>query len=113
MRKRVSEEFLLMDDNARPHRARIITTFLEDNHNIQRIEWPAGSPDLNPTENIWAMLETRVRNRNPPVTNVLTLTAASQKEWNIIPQVVIRNTAISMQRRRLECINQSGASTHY
>ena len=111
-RNRVGDRFLLMDDNARPHRARIITTFLED-HNIQRMEWPAMSPDLNPIENIWAMLGTRVRNRNPAVTNVETLRVALQEEWNNIPQVLIRNTVVSMRRRCLECINLNGASTHY
>jgi transposase len=112
LRNRVGDRFVLMDDNARPHRARIITTFLEDN-NIQRIEWPAMSPDLNPIENIWAMLNTRLRNRIHAVTNVATLTAALQEEWNNIPQMVIRNTVVSMRRRCLECVNLNGAFTHY
>ena len=43
--------FILMDDNARPHRAMIIATVLMANH-IERMEWPAISPDLNPIENI-------------------------------------------------------------
>ena len=33
----VGQNFLLMDDNARPHRARIIDTFL-DNEGIDRME---------------------------------------------------------------------------
>ena len=112
MRNRLGDRFLLMDDNARPHRARIITTFLEDNQ-IQRLDWPSMSPDLNPIENIWGMLGTRVRNHNPPVTNVQTLTAALQEEWDSIEQAVIRNTVVSMRRRCTECVNNDGASTHY
>ena len=112
LRNRVGDRFVLMDDNARPHRARIITTFLEDN-NIQRMEWPAMSPDLNPIENIWGILTTMIRNRNPAITNVATLTAALQEEWNNIPQEVIRNTVVSMRSRCLQCVNLNGAFTHY
>ena len=45
----VSENFILMDDNARAHRARITDQYLEQ-ATIVRMEWPARSPDLNPIE---------------------------------------------------------------
>ena len=104
--------FILMHDNARPHRARIITTFLQD-HQIDCMEWPAMSPDLNPIENIWAILGTRVRNHDPPISTVPELTRALQREWTNIDQVVIRNTVLTMRRRCIEWIGVSGASMHY
>ncbi|UYV74888.1 hypothetical protein LAZ67_12001690 [Cordylochernes scorpioides] len=45
----MGENFLLMDDNARPHRTGVVDTFLQ-NHAIARMNWPARSPDLNPIE---------------------------------------------------------------
>ena len=48
----VGENFILMDDNARAHRARIIDQYLEQ-ATIVRMEWPARSPDLNPIEHAW------------------------------------------------------------
>ena len=38
---------MFMDDNARPHRARIVQHFLQQEA-VQTIPWPAMSPDMNP-----------------------------------------------------------------
>jgi len=38
---------ILQDDNTRPHRARVITDYLQ-NVGVERLEWPAKSPDLKP-----------------------------------------------------------------
>ncbi|GFW31525.1 transposable element Tcb2 transposase [Trichonephila clavipes] len=43
----VGPDFIFMDDNAPCHQAVLIDDFLET-ENIQRISWPANSPDLNP-----------------------------------------------------------------
>ena len=45
----VGENFILMDDNARAHGARITDQYLEQ-ATIVRMEWPARSPDLNPID---------------------------------------------------------------
>ncbi|GFX92540.1 transposable element Tcb2 transposase [Trichonephila clavipes] len=45
----VGPDFIFMDDNARCHRAVLIDDFLET-ENIQRMSWPANSPDINPIE---------------------------------------------------------------
>ncbi|GFV71368.1 transposable element Tcb1 transposase [Trichonephila clavipes] len=47
----VCPTFVLMDDNARPHRADIVDDYLES-EGIERMAWPAYSPDLNPIENL-------------------------------------------------------------
>ncbi|GFX87686.1 transposable element Tcb1 transposase [Trichonephila clavipes] len=47
----VGPTFVLMDDNARPHRAYIVDDYLES-EGIARMAWPAYSPDFNPIENL-------------------------------------------------------------
>ena len=53
---------VLQDDNARPHRARIVQQFLQQN-NVDHLDWPTRSPDLSPIEHVWDILGQRVRQR--------------------------------------------------
>ncbi|GFV40362.1 transposable element Tcb1 transposase [Trichonephila clavipes] len=51
----VGATFVLMDDNACPHRSDIVDDYLES-EGIARMARPAYSPDLNPIENRWDAL---------------------------------------------------------
>ncbi|GFU53696.1 putative transposable element [Trichonephila clavipes] len=73
------------DDNARPHRARLVENMLEA-ETIQRMEWPACSPDLNPIEHVWDILGRRIAARPRPPATVRDLEIALLEEWNSIPQ---------------------------
>ena len=46
-------------DNAPIHRATKVQDYLEKN-NIQTLEWPPYSPDLNPIENMWRKLKSTI-----------------------------------------------------
>ncbi|GBO37254.1 hypothetical protein AVEN_127362-1, partial [Araneus ventricosus] len=64
----VGPEFILMDDNARSHRALLVDEFLES-EDIRRMDWPARSPDLNPIEHVWDILGRAIATRNLPPRN--------------------------------------------
>jgi transposase len=70
---------MFMDDNARPHRARIVQHCLQQEA-VQTIPWPAMSPDMNPIELVWDF-----------VSNIPRLTKTLHQSYNdgmVNPEVV-------------------------
>ncbi|GFW54988.1 transposable element Tcb2 transposase [Trichonephila clavipes] len=61
----IGDDFILMDDNCRPHCANLVEDFLFEER-IVRMEWPASSPDMNPIKHAWDALERRVAGHQPP-----------------------------------------------
>lgn len=51
-------------DNAPPHRAKVTREWLQA-HNIEVLEWPVHSPDLNPIENFWWSIKNAVEGEEP------------------------------------------------
>ena len=103
---------IMQDDNARPHRARIITDHLQA-HRVDHMEWPACSPDLNPIEHLWDQLGRTVRRQMTPVSTLLDLRRILLEEWNAIPQIRIQRLVSSMRRRCQATIHAFGGSTRY
>ncbi|XP_045471832.1 uncharacterized protein LOC123678722 [Harmonia axyridis] len=94
----VGENFHLMHDNARPHTARIVTQWL-DNEGIDVLQWPTQSPDLNPIEHVWNMLQRRITPNMGNVQNVLEFRELLTAEWTNLNQEDLNNLILSMNRR--------------
>ncbi len=108
----LGQDFVLMHDNARPHTARVVQAYLEQ-EGINVMEWPARSPCLNQIAHLWDILQRRVLGRQNPPATVQALTAALREEWNGINQVSVRRLIRSMPRRCRECIQSHGGHTSY
>ena len=103
---------VLQDDNARPHRARVVRDFLHQN-NVVSMQWPALSPDMAPIEHLWDVLGRRVRDNYGQAPDLQTLVQWLQREWQAIPQITLRTLVRSMRRRCAECVRQAGGHTRY
>ena len=99
-------------DNATSHTARVTTAFLNAN-NVNVLPWPAKSPDMNPIEHLWDMLDRRVRKRRHQPRNVRELQNALVDEWNNIPRQEIQKLTRSMSRRCMALVNADGGHTKY
>jgi transposase len=86
----IGENFLFMDDNARPHMARIVVRNLEQ-VGIRLLPWPVNSPDLNPIEHVWDFLGKRVKRRQLGPETLNGLRVALQEDWSQIPQDYIQS----------------------
>jgi transposase len=101
-----------MDDNARPHRSRAVTAYLQSEAVIS-VPWPALSPDLNPIEHMWDMLDGRILARQPPVQSIRQLEAALHREWHQLSQQDIRGLTGGMRPRVEVVIQARGGYTRY
>ncbi|GFY02167.1 transposable element Tcb2 transposase [Trichonephila clavipes] len=103
----VGDKFVFMDDNTTCHRTLAVQDCL-DSEGIQRLVWPARSPDLNPIESVWDALGRQVAGRNYPPTNKNTLIRGLTEEWDKLPQQLLDNVVQSMNRRQGKEIARGG-----
>ena len=103
---------IFMQDGARPHTARATIQHL-NNNNVQMLPWPSKSPDLNPIENIWDALDSKLKKRPAPPRTRGQLAQALADEWQRFPQYKIQRLISSMKRRCQACIAARGGHTRY
>ncbi|GFX52468.1 transposable element Tcb2 transposase [Trichonephila clavipes] len=96
-------QFLFMDDNA-PCHCTVATEQLLESEDIERMDWPAQSADLNPIEHVWDFLGRRLAARTLPPVTIRELRLAQQDEWAAMPQQLIDTLILSMGRRCETCL---------
>ncbi|GFV54905.1 transposable element Tcb2 transposase [Trichonephila clavipes] len=84
----VGPDFIFMNDNAPCHQEVLMDDLLET-EDIQRMSWPANSPDLNPNEHVWDILGRQIAAFSHPPNSIKELKRALQEAWNLLsPQVI-------------------------
>lgn len=111
-RAHFGHNFLFQHDNAPAHRARRTQAFFEE-EDIEQLDWPAYSPDLNPIEHCWDGLDRAVRQRAVQPTTLAELEQALVQEWVALSQRYINKLVESVPRRIQAVIRARGGHTKY
>lgn len=104
--------FVFQQDNAAVHSAKIVEEWFSLK-NIEVLDWPARSPDLNPIENLWGVLSRLVYTNGRQYNTVGELKEAIKLSWNSISNTTLQNLMNTMPNRVFETITRKGGSTHY
>ncbi len=97
-------------DNDPKHTSRIVREWFIDNQ-INILDWPSQSLDLNPIENLWALSDRDVKKKKPKNLNELFDNIADC--WANMSPVICTKLVDSMQRRCQAVIKNFGYPTRY
>jgi len=104
--------YCYLQDRDPKHTARATVQWLDANVPEHLVSsWPASSPDLNPIENIWALLRDAVASTNP--TTKRQLAAAVRRAWSAIDQQHIDHAMESMPQRLRAVLDAKGAHINF
>ncbi len=101
-------------DNAPCHKAQIISDwFLEHDNEFTLLKWPPQSPDLNPIEHLWDVVEREIRIMDVQPTNLQKLRDAIMSIWTKISEECFQHLVESMLRRIKAVLKAKGGLTRY
>lgn len=104
--------YIFMQDGAPCHTSKLIKDFLNDEE-IEVLPWPGNSPDLNPIENCWAYLKSKVYSRPNPTLSILKENI--EDIWNNDQGLkdMIKACIASIPKRIRNVIKQKGGVTKF
>ena len=98
-----------IQDNATCHTAKKSRDILKKN--IKTVYLPPSSPDLNPIENAFAILKSKIENED--IKTLPKLRTAIRKIWKSMNKKHLSNLARSMPKRLRRVLELGGAMTEY
>ncbi len=100
-------------DNASWHKAQIISDWFLEHDNEFTLLWPPQSPDLNPIEHLWDVVEREIHIMDVQTTNLQQLCDAIMTIWTKISEECFQHLVESMPRRIKAVQKANGGPTRY
>lgn len=110
--EKMDGDFIFQQDNASIHVSKLSREWFQSKE-IDLLDWPACSPDLNPIENLWGILVRLVYQGGRQYKTVQELEVAINNSWREIRIGTLENLVNSMPNRVFEVINKNGKKTKY
>ncbi len=96
-------------DNAPCHKAQIISDwFLEHDNEFTLLKWPPQSPDLNPIEHLWDVVEREIHIMDVQPTNLQQLRDVIMTIWTKISEECFQHLVESIPRRIKSVLKTKG-----
>lgn len=106
------EKCKFQQDNSSIHVSKYAKKWFRTNQ-INLIEWPPVSPDLNPIENLWGILVRRVYQNGKHFNSISELKEKIIETWQNISIKEIKTLVDSMSDRVIDVIAKNGRATKY
>lgn len=101
---------IFMQDNAPSHASKYSTAWLASKglRDEKIMTWPPCSPDLNPIENLWALLKREIYSEGKQYTSLNSVWEAVVAAAQKVDRQQIKNLTESMDRRLITVIEKKG-----
>ena len=103
-------KWIFQQENDTKHTSKVVKQWFKDK-NITIMEWPAQSPDLNPIENLWEIIDNKIERANVKTSEELF--EQINKAWREIDMRIVDSLIESMPRRMKAVIKSKGGPTKY
>ena len=110
LRTAIFQPAVFMQDNTPCYTAKSVKTSLSEK-DVTVMEWPAQSPDMNPIENVWKLMNERTKENNPR--NVKELWTNLKGEWEKISIDECKTLIRSCSKRCQAVIKSKGLHIKY
>jgi transposase len=100
-----------LQDGAPCHTSKKVMAFLRQ-QSFSLMDWPGNSPDLNPIENLWAIMKARLKKKGN-ISSLPNLIRAIKELWVTLPKPLMLKLAHSMPTRIQQCLENNGQMTKY
>ena len=112
--KLIGKKFVFQEDNAPVHTAKANRKYLESKAALGVLRtmcWPPQSPELNPIEQIWELLKSKVSKNSRSSKDSLWLSV--QEVWKQLSPAVLKKYIDTMPKRLAAVIDAAGGHTKY
>jgi len=105
-----NEHWWFQQDNAPQHTSKLAHRWFH-NHGVDLLDFPPYSPDLNPIENLWSILKSRVESRLARTTDEVE--RVLKEEWEALDKELLTSLAHSMPTRCAAVVANHGHKAPY